>query len=579
MKKLVALCLTTGVSLASIAGCGAGKDPKSHGNTDFGKAGSAGEPGSGGGLAVAGSAGAAGTANVAGASPGGTPATGGRGGAGGGGGGEAPIPFGADCDRDEECGTQGICYVGPGSSLGTCRAECSVDFAGESGGCPAGQLCVRTRAGSAAACLVSCDPTVNPYACGELDWCLPDPIPTYTGGTAVPGLCVNRGKATADNGAPCEGGSCAPGFVCYQGAMPTVGVPHCTAPCDPGAVAGSPQACGEGEICRRTSATAGACLRICDPYTTNTCPSGEWCFPFHEQLADGTSIVEGHCVQPGERDEGEPCVLGECGEGLLCAQPSTPYPQSGLACRRICVLGLDNDCGDAVCSAVAGDTLELSVCQPNCELLGEGSEAGCGDDEWCAPSAVSGLNACTVPGSASTGESCMSSAECAAGNYCDCRFGSDSACLEQGRCELVCDPQASGSCSEGSVCVPEVRVGVVAPFGVCRDVCDFDGMSGCSDAEESCVPQELLGTPSDACLDVPSGLSLGQPCGRPRVELHEPCQPLAMCVVSERSGEAECVDVCRPEAGGFETVNHPDCADPEATCRQISLELPYGHCR
>jgi hypothetical protein len=117
------------------------------------------------------------------------------------------------------------------------------------------------------------------------------------------------------------------------------------------------------------------------------------------------------------------------------------------------------------------------------------------------------------------------------------------------------------------------------PFGVCREICDYGGDVNCRDGEETCVPGQFVGASADACLDLPGGVEPGQPCGHPDVELNEPCQSSALCLISERTREAECIDVCRPDVAPFETTEHPDCADPLATCRQISVDGAYGYCR
>jgi hypothetical protein len=80
-------------------------------------------------------------------------------------------------------------------------------------------------------------------------------------------------------------------------------------------------------------------------------------------------------------------------------------------------------------------------------------------------------------------------------------------------------------------------------------------------------------------MDVPPGIVAGDPCGKPELELLEPCATTALCLISEIDDSYECVDVCRPSLGDYGTEAHPDCTDPDATCVEVEAGAGYGRCR
>ena len=504
-----------------------------------GRGGQGGAPSSGGAPPVAGQGGEAGSVasqgGAAGAVTGGA-ATGGTGGS------IVLVSVGAPCTSSAECDAGATCYEGPGSSERTCRLACPLTDVGLAGDCGEGFVCALATSAHGAACLAVCE--LGDATCADEDWCVPAPDPAYTGGEAVTGLCNTRGSVTAGAGEPCDDGACAAGLGCYSPTAVGGGPDRCEPLCDAQAATVAESGCFAGETCRALTEELGVCLRLCDPFGTDACPSGEWCVPYAE-VEEGDVVVEGQCARPGAVGAGEACQPGTCVEGHLCDALDSPYGDGVAACRSLCDPEAAAGCAaDQACVLVDPRLGGIGACQEGCPPFAEGAAAGCGADEWCAPATAAGLGVCTASGAAALGAPCTRATDCAAGAYCDCRFGADLFCAtDGGRCEAACDPAATGTepgvCAEGSTCVPEIVAGVRQGFGICRPICDE---AACADPDESCVAGELVGALADVCVDVPPAVGYGDPCAIDEFELGDPCGERGVCALPDPESPPTCVE-------------------------------------
>lgn len=489
------------------------------------------------------------------------------------------LPIGTACDEDADCGLGARCFYGPGSGTATCRVECPLASVGEPGPCGDGSLCVLGAGALEAACLTQCEP--DSPSCPPVDWCVPNPNPLYTGGLEVAGLCNTRGTAVTGDGEACETRSCQAGLACYTAAYVGGGPAHCEPLCDVTASSSVAAGCAEGELCRRLTTTAGVCLRLCDPFGEESCPTGQWCAPYRELGSGDEPVLEGQCIAAGATASGDACTAGDCAAGALCGRVASAYGATPARCGAVCDPTADG-CDGATCVPVVSGATELGSCQSGCAPFLQGQEAGCAADQWCAPTATEGLGVCKEPGTVGLGATCSGVSDCGAGAYCDCRFGVDASCApEHGRCEAACLPGATeeqlGACPSGAVCVPKITSGSAQAFGLCRPSCDAEGSVGCAEADESCVPGALLGTGADACFDLPLPLlAPGDACGSDR-ELGEPCGPDAVCAWDPEAGP-RCVETCRFALGAPDSTEHPDCASATARCVELAPGLAYGRC-
>jgi len=533
-----------------------------------------------GGASVANSTGGAGGVgtnhtNVTGGTPAGGASCGPRGGVsntGGFGDELQPIPF--ECTSDDECAS-GICYDGPSAQTWSCRVPCDTTQVGQQGSCAVGQVCTFTANGQKAACLDACTPFEAPSACKEGDWCYPAPHPSFIAGAPISGLCLASGEYA--EGVRCPGGGCGLDLLCTSPSLNTFDTYHCERACDPAASAGQPGSCSGSETCIEVAEGRGYCTTICDPFaSTNQCVSGEWCYPFHQSTHVYLG-VQGRCVRTGKHPAGASCTLGECAEGLKCSGEPEPWLGGPTVCRPICHPHAANPCQPGqtcIPDRMQGVALDVGTCHESCTLWqSDGCAAGCGSNEWCAPSYLDpGFGRCQPAAGQGAGESCGLTKACAAGTLCLCRF--EDSCLSDGRCERLCALSPSGTdpvhCLPNEVCAPEPVVGGWSTFGTCRAGCDYDAGVACADPDETCVPGELLPHGKDTCLDVPmSGCSSTAPVGTA-------CGPTALCLASTLM--IRCRSVCRTSLGAFGTINHPDCPDPDSTCVEIEPGRPYGEC-
>ncbi len=123
--------------------------------------------------------------------------------------------------------------------------------------------------------------------------------------------------------------------------------------------------CVEGEGCVDFGLDLSLCQRRCDPIA-NDCLEGFTCVYNGDPLRDGYVT---HCLEAGERQEGEPCSTGDaCVAGLDCSFYSTTHD---LGCTAWCSLSAP-DCGPGrVCRSPhrRGVPADAGFCVPEERVL------------------------------------------------------------------------------------------------------------------------------------------------------------------------------------------------------------------
>lgn len=462
--------------------------------------------------------------------------------------------IGEPCTLAGDCAAGELCFQAPGVQALSCRRACLPTEVGSRGSCASGELCVLSLGGDKAACHLPCAPFDDEPGCGMNDRCVANPPAALVGDSSPEGLCLYGTVGSAGRGEPCADG-CGLGLVCYE---PELGRGRCEPACSLEAEGDAPGTCPSGEECRPAGIGAGACIKGCDPLGENPCGEDRWCAPF-EHWEGSRAVVAGQCVTAGPKEEGEECADLECGVGLLCSSPPSEYPGPAL-CRPFCAPEARPICEVGQCIAELGPHLDLGSCVSSCTVFREGPEAGCEDDEWCAPlSEDPEVGTCTSQGPNEAGGPCASHADCAAGHYCDCRFGANASCqnalkdpdapdgpdnLDPKLCLRICrlaDPMAE-QCPEAQRCVPLQGAGASLGYGACREACDFAAGTACSDELETCTPGALLGS-EDVCLDSPPWIGIGEECDLASFDLGDPCHESGRCGYPDPNGALACLSV------------------------------------
>ncbi len=495
---------------------------------------------------------------------------GGRGGAthwGPGGGG--PVATGSECASDDMCASQDLCVFDVGAHVSVCRPRCLIADAGRRGSCEEGQVCTLDSSLAQASCHDLCgSEALSPGGCPGQDACRLLPERELTGGGAIDGICVRLGSQL--EGQRCTEGDCSEGLECV-GAAEGLGVcaPYCVA----GGSSDGPGSCASDEECVEVGEGRGGCVQSCELFVEEACPGELACVP---ALAAGEMI--GRCVAQGERERGEECQSGDCQAGLVCTRSPSLFGPPNPTCEPLCAAGESGVCSDGECLQAPRLPTGVGACYATCAFGEATASAGCGVEQWCAPGAVAADvgNCVPVLGTASAGEACVSDAECAAGLLCDCPSSAAGACASEATCQAICglgaSPEAAAGCPAGQTCVPEVHGGTLRPYGICREVC---GAGSCAEPAETCS----RAVAEDACLDIPlPSLQIGQPCSPPAFQLHDRCGATAICEFDPAVSQIVCAELCRVAQGEIGVEGHPDCNDPNATCEEITADLPFGFC-
>lgn len=270
----------------------------------------------------------------------------------------------------------------------------------------------------------------------------------------------------------------------------------------------------------------------CAPVDNCGCSNGQVC-----GLGGGEDNFTVACQAPGEKELGDTCELGECGEGLLCIEQ---------LCVQVC--RFDNDCESdaAKCTQVLrpnGEELKgVRYCRANCDLVdptdpADGLEA-CTAGQTCLTT-DRGSACSSSAGDAGQGETCQESADCAAGFACHDAQCKQWCSLTSPQCGTGLECEASGDSSPSAT-----------GLGLCGGGCD------------ATIPE------GDECLTDPEcGCASGQTC-RVMEDSSRACSP-----IGNTAAQTPCANNgdCAAGLACMEGLCRPYCDPADATCGDDSL--------
>lgn len=357
-------------------------------------------------------------------------------------------------------------------------------------------------------------------------------------GAAGPEASVAPSAPTCTDDSACASGLCVDGYCCEsecQGSCQSCAVPGSEGKCTPVPTGKDPRGDCAG--------SSTDCLGSCDG-------SGACAFPDATKSCGATTCAAGE-LSLGSCDAKGGCAITKksCG-GLACAD--------GASCKTSCAqdadcLGTDVTCLAGICTAVKPNG---SACGTNGKLCKSGN---CVDGICCDTACGSACHACNLPGKAGTcspepngvscgtdsctaglfkvqaclagtckttdtpcfpyvcakgsvgcGLACGSSADCAAGAYCDaagkCQLKKKNgvACGGSGECEsalctqkekVCCNAECGGdceSCTGKSSCLPFPAGTNCGPTDECKDdpAASFISIWQCNGTAGSCQQQK-----------------------------------------------------------------------------------------
>jgi hypothetical protein len=401
---------------------------------------------------------------------------------------------GTACTTNNDCGANGFCATEATSGLpgGYCTTGCDPAAAGS---CGPGNDCLTL--GQTILCVRTCTADSDcrdGYGCAT----------TFFGAALGDGsrVCA-AGKTDAKPGDPCTGiRDCAPGSGFCLGETDS-GFPggYCSAQCD----ATDPTSCGDGGACVET-AFGDFCAGTCTAGGT-TCRDGYQCAGgFYGGPSDVDVCAPGLAAPV---PVGSPCAdEAGCGAGnQLCFQDSSGYP--GGYCSQGCDPRTAGSCGDGYCLAPdPANHPSLGVCLAGCPAGDTGNDActalRTGDSSGTTYGCTARIFGYPLPGgghvclpyeaSASLGDPCVGTGNCALGTTCLTAMQG----FPDGYCSDVCNPTNISSCGDGAVCWP-LDPQMSASGGVCLLRCSADTdcrspgyactPTGSGGADPACIPQ------------------------------------------------------------------------------------------
>ena len=473
---------------------------------------------------------------------------------------------GDECDLEDDQAAVWVCVEGT-DGTGICLSYCQTED-GEADPCSSGSFCSEETAGEGGFCYPSECEGFFANDCGDGYSCIP-----YGNGA---NLCFEAGLG--EEGADCATHSdCAQDMVCVG----TCTVPDC-APLTEVVTCEAGEQCG-GYSYDGEPIDIGTCYGVCDPFAAvDECPNGEWCYPSSDRDAT-TGNIYGQCVESGNGDvaEGGACdgTTAICEDGMDCVFET---------CFEFC--DPEAEAGSGVCAEgylctelfyQGGGSTVWGICQEACTPYVE--ESGCAEGDWCSPDFYeSGVGLCYAEEDTlnDLGEACGETE-----GYCN----TDLLCVG-GTCELLCDPEASGSepgtCGEGNICSGlyitddnnnqiELAIGVCAePECVYNPEDPLNPTVPCETAGDFCTPAYLYGLNLDICFpeDDPDYTAAGFPMDEfdscTASEFGTFCRPNGMCLDMNDGEGVVCREICGGDVDGYGTgdTNHPHCSRSDAVC-------------
>lgn len=274
----------------------------------------------------------------------------------------------------------------------------------------------------------------------------------------------------------------------------------------------------------------------CSPANNCGCEGGEVC-----ALVESEGDVTVACQNPGSKDSGDSCELGDCGPNLLCIE-RTCVP----ACR------FDSDCESdhSECQDVLrpnGQALKgIRFCTANCDLAEpEAPSAGldaCAEEQTCILTSTGSVCSNDV-GAGKQGEVCESQADCTVGFTCHNQECKQWCKLDAPDCGvgLNCEEASVGNSATENLGVCGGGCEATIPAG---DECLIAPDCGCPEGE-TCRAMEdgkRACTPQGTALDQ-SGCDDNGDCGAGLACIGALCRPYCDPASATCSDGSQCVQV------------------------------------
>ncbi len=432
-----------------------------------------------------------------------------------------------ECD-DNPCAAHATCFNSPGSFDCSCNPgfegdgieacedinECDADPAP----CDVNATCDNNPGGFACDCLEGF--LGDGFACEDIDECAANPCDRHADCNNLPGAfeCV------------CEAGYVGDGFECgrcpSRNGQGCSGVGECGGTpedplciCGPGLIGSACEACAPGHGGYPNCWECPPCDDD-NPCTDNDCTEdGECVFVPNNNFCNDDDICtiadrceDGECRGAPKCDDGDPCTVDECEEGVCLREENEGECDDDDACteNEVCV---DGECGGTPVDCADDNVCTVAACDPETGCSQEWTPGCCIEDGDCALGEGCFDNECRAVHC----EECADDAECGGGAHACIEYGSgsycavacegvggdcpeDSECLEsaegvwhcqpaQGDCE--CEAEASRACHQGNL----VHFDTCAEPGEVAEDCGGRGCvagnccaEGTHDDNGECVP-------------------------------------------------------------------------------------------
>ena len=414
------------------------------------------------------------------------------------------VADGADCSDGDSCNGEEVCLGGM-CQAGTPLCPDDGLYCNGIESCDPERGCVRMPRPCECE---ACDEETR--ECGFGIEACDDGNPCTVGTCAPGGVCSYEGVA---DGSDCSDGNMCNGEEVCQGGMCQGGTPLCpddglycngVESCDPerGCVR-MPRPC-ECEACNEETRECGFGVEVCDdgnPCTVGICAPGGLCS--YEEVADGSGCGDGNMCNGEEVCRGGMCQAGTplCpDDGLYCNGVEICDPEVGCVrmprpCECEACDEETRECGFGVEACDDGNPCTVGICAPgglcSYEAVADGSDCDDGNPctiGTCASGGLCSYEAVADGADCGDGDNCNGEEVCRGGMcqagtplcpddglYCNgfesCRDGECHVeptcgdecgiCVEgEGRCDLIPERCAPGTCCEAGVCEPMIEIGL-----------------------------------------------------------------------------------------------------------------------